>query len=175
MAAKDERVYLNDHRAAADVALRVVGHLQRRRAGDEVKRVLDWFEREVVSDRDSLDHVMRRLDVPHNRVKHLGARVAGSAGLAKLTTRMAGSEAAVLLLGFEMLALGVQGKVALWRSLRVADDPRLTGIDLASLIDRGLHQFDALEAQRQRAAAQALDARAGKPSPAVVPNVGATP
>jgi len=57
-----------------------------------------------------------------------------------------------------MLSLGVEGKLALWLSLRHthAADPRLRGIQLDALIDRARSQRRRLERQRRRAADEAL-------------------
>jgi hypothetical protein len=58
----------------------------------------------------------------------------------------------------EALALGVQGKLRLWRSLELlaAGEPRLAGADLAELVERALRQTEQLEEQRLRAVADAF-------------------
>jgi hypothetical protein len=56
------------------------------------------------------------------------------------------------------LALGVEGKLALWQALRhtLGADPRLEGIDLGDLISRARSQRRRLEGVRMRAAEAAL-------------------
>ncbi|HET9243396.1 MAG TPA: hypothetical protein VFN99_08120 [Gaiella sp.] len=66
------------------------------------------------------------------------------------------------LLALETLVVGVRGKEALWRSLRVARDPRLMSFDFEALAASAASQADELEAERVRAASVALaDAAAG--------------
>jgi hypothetical protein len=48
----------------------------------------------------------------------------------------------------EALAVGIQGKLALWNALHVAVDPRLSGIDFEQLRARALAQYDEVEERR---------------------------
>ena len=50
----------------------------------------------------------------------------------------------------ESLALGVQGKLSLWRALaRVSDQhPAIASVNLDELIDRARTQYDLLESER---------------------------
>ena len=58
----------------------------------------------------------------------------------------------------EMLALGVQGKLALWNAIRVvqADDNRLAGLNIDELVSRAIKQYEALEELRLQLAPTAL-------------------
>jgi hypothetical protein len=58
----------------------------------------------------------------------------------------------------EALALGVRGRLALWGTLDQlkTSRPELSKVPLAELITRAERQLDGLEAQRQRAVADAL-------------------
>jgi hypothetical protein len=60
----------------------------------------------------------------------------------------------------EALALGVTGKLALWRALEdLADErPDVIGFDLPVLIERAERQRDELEAWRLQAVAEAFAA-----------------
>jgi hypothetical protein len=60
----------------------------------------------------------------------------------------------------ETLALGVEGKLALWKTLRISKgrDPRLRDIDFDELIRRAQSQRRRLEGQRARAADEAFGA-----------------
>jgi hypothetical protein len=70
----------------------------------------------------------------------------------------------------EMLAIGIQGKLALWRALQVAGNSRLTGVDYDRLSARARAQFDEVENRRLEAAQVVLADRrpssVGKRSPA---------
>jgi hypothetical protein len=48
----------------------------------------------------------------------------------------------------EALAVGIQGKLALWKALDVAADPRLSGVNFEQLRARALAQYDEVEARR---------------------------
>jgi len=60
------------------------------------------------------------------------------------------------LVELEMLALGIAGKLLLWKALEKAEEsePYLRVIDLNRLIDRATRQFDEVERERMRKAAQ---------------------
>jgi hypothetical protein len=55
-----------------------------------------------------------------------------------------------MLEGLETLALGIQGKLALWRSLAALGDavPPLKTLDLARLQSRALEQFERVDRLR---------------------------
>ena len=61
-------------------------------------------------------------------------------------------------LALESLALGVLGKLSLWRTLaQVADQhPAIASVDLDELIGRAQNQYDLLECERLAAARRAL-------------------
>jgi hypothetical protein len=48
----------------------------------------------------------------------------------------------------ETLAIGIEGKLRLWKSLRVAVDSRLAGVDYDRLCARARAQFDEVEQRR---------------------------
>jgi len=58
----------------------------------------------------------------------------------------------------EQLAIGIQGKVALWKALGVAlgSHGELGGLDYTRLIHRGQEQYDQVETLRLEAARVAL-------------------
>ncbi len=57
----------------------------------------------------------------------------------------------------EALALGVNGKLALWRSLRELETPAsVPSATLSDLIGRAQRQLEEIESHRSRAAAEAL-------------------
>jgi hypothetical protein len=64
-----------------------------------------------------------------------------------------------LLLALETLVIGITGKKLLWRALAAADLPQLQEFDFAKLTRRAEEQIDRVEAERIRAAQQALSIR----------------
>lgn len=135
--------YLNDHLAGSTAGL----DLARRLA--EGEGPLAAIAEEIAEDRQALIDVMERLSVGQDRL-----RVAAGWGAEKVIRFSPFSRLEEL----EGLSLGVEGKLALWRTLRHTHgtDPRLDGVDLDALIARAQSQRRRLERQRMSAAEEAL-------------------
>jgi hypothetical protein len=103
---------------------------------------------------------MDRFGAAHDPVKMAGAWVGERLARLKLNGELLSMTYSPLsrFEELEMLALGVTGKLALWRALRAAvvDDPRLPASQLDELIGRAESQQERLEALRLRAAGEAL-------------------
>ena len=152
-------IYLNDHLAGAtgglELGRRVAGAAQVPAPPAELRQ----FAQEVAEDRDTLLHLMRTLGVPVRNYKVWAAWAGEKARLkpnGHLTTRSPLSNLEEL----ELLRLGVEGKAAGWRTLRVLAerDGRLDAGELDELIARARRQADFLEEARVRAAQQVIAA-----------------
>jgi hypothetical protein len=114
----------------------------------------------VAEDRAALLRIMGTLGVPVRSYKVWAAWAGEKAGRLKpnghLTTRSPLSNLEEL----ELLRLGVEGKAAGWRTVRVlADrDRRLDAGELDELISRARRQADFVEEARVRAAQQVIGA-----------------
>ncbi len=153
-------VYLNDHLAGA-----VVGHeLAKRAAGSNEGTTYGTFlselEHEIAEDRASLERIMERFEVKQDKLKATGAWVGEKLGRLKPNAHLTSYSPLSRVVELEALALGVTGKLALWRSLReVADtDERLDPEELDVLAQRAETQQKGLEEQRLRAVAETLTA-----------------
>jgi hypothetical protein len=150
--------YLNDHLAASVAA----GELARRTAGSNrgssYGEVLAELAAEIDEDRRTLEQLMDALGARRDRVKTKLTWAAEKAGRLKLNGRLLSYSPLSRLEEIELLSLGVEGKLGLWKSLStaLADDPRLSGFDLDALCDRARSQRRRLERQRLRAAEEAL-------------------
>jgi|SRR3954452_5170514 hypothetical protein len=151
-------IYLNDHLAAATAAANLARRAAGSNEGTGYGPALEAVASEIEEDRAALMDVMQRLSVGRDHLKSALAWGAEKAGRLKLNGQLLGYSPLSRLEEIEVLSLGVEGKLALWRTLRSthASDPRLTGIDLDGLIDRARSQRRRLEAQRVRAADEAL-------------------
>ena len=157
-------IYLNDHLAGAtagrDLARRAAGS---NRSDEGYHPALTELAREIQEDRDSLRLLMRRLDIGTDRAKQLAAWAAEKAGRLKLNGRLLRYSPLSRLEELEALALGVTGKLALWRTLRLLarQEPRLSAQDLERLVERAEQQLKAIETCHRRAAIDAflLDAQ----------------
>jgi hypothetical protein len=147
-------IYLNDHLGGATAG----AHLARRLASRNRSEVLDAIATDVEEDRAALLQVLERLGVSEDVVKATLGRAAALASRLKFTGDLLGHTPLNRLEEIEALALGVEGKLALWQALQHAlgADPRLDGIDLGELIARARSQRRQLERLRKSAAADAF-------------------
>jgi hypothetical protein len=151
-------IYLNDHLAGATAGV----SLARRAAGNNRSTpygpVLATLADEIAEDRRALLELMGRLSVGQDRLKMAVSWGAEQAARLKPNGEVLGYSPLSRLEELEALALGVQGKLMLWLTLRRTHgtDPRLRGLDLEELIERARSQRRRLERERTRAANEAL-------------------
>ncbi|MFG1998577.1 hypothetical protein ACGFNU_05450 [Spirillospora sp. NPDC048911] len=145
-------IYLNDHLAGATTGV----ELARRIAGAKDDKVLRGLAQDIADDRDALLEIMAALDVPVRRYKVMGAWAAEKAGRLKPNGRIVRRSPLSDLVELELLRLGVEGKSALWASLRTTAVPELDGERLDDLLSRARHQSELIEDLRLRVAAEAL-------------------
>ena len=151
-------IYLNDHLAGATVgrelALRAA---HGNRDHPDYGPFLSGLAQEIGEDRQSLLAVMSSLGVKVDRLKVLAGWGGEKIGRLKLNGRLRGYSPLSRLVELEGLALGVQGKLALWRTLdRLNVDVRDAGQDLSELQRRAQDQLERIEDHRQRAVDDAL-------------------
>jgi hypothetical protein len=161
-------IYLNDHLAGATGGLELARRLASRNRGTEYEEQLGRIAAEIEEDRVALEDVMTRLGAAANPVKVRAAWAAERVGRLKMNGRLLGYSPLSRLEELEALRLGVEGKLALWRSLKETRgaDRRLEGIDLDALANRAERQRDELEAMRLRAATGAFGVAPAPRSPA---------
>lgn len=152
--------YLNDHLAGAAAAVELIDTLRSNNEGTPLDAYLVGLGAEVEEDRETLQAVMDALGVPRSTVKQAGGRVLERLSRLRLSDRITGSVHVSRLMEIEALSLGIEGKVALWRSLETvaAASPGLVGVDLPALVQRAAAQRAGLEPFRLEAAAQAFTA-----------------
>jgi hypothetical protein len=149
-------IYLNDHLAGAtgglELARRVAGSRRDPGAGSALQRLAA----EVAQDRAALEDIMTALGIPVRSYKVCAAWIGEKAARLKLNGYLLARSPLSSLEELEMLRLGVEGKAAGWRTLRVLAevDKRLDAGRLDELISRAQRQADLLEEFRVRAASQ---------------------
>jgi hypothetical protein len=160
--------YLNDHLAGATVgvelARRAAGSNKAGRYGPALKELAD----EIAEDRETLLKLMADVGVGRDRIKVAAAWSAEKVGRLKPNGHLTSYSPLSRLEELEILSLGVEGKLSMWRSLRDAHGPTFGGADLEHLIERGTRQRQRLEELHRDASREALvgaSPRAGKPAP----------
>lgn len=153
-------IYLNDHLAGATGGCQLARRAARSASSPAAADVLRRFAADVHQDRLALLDVMTTLGVPVRAYKVGAAWVGEKAARLKLNGFLLARSPLSSLEELEMLRLGVEGKAAGWRTIRVlADqDPRLDAGWLDELIARARGQADQLEELRVRAAAEIIGA-----------------
>jgi hypothetical protein len=150
-------IYLNDHLAGSTAGLELARRTLGANRGTQFEPVLGTLAEEIDEDRAALRDIMRALEIGEDPVKKIGAFVFEKVGRLKLNGSLFSYSPLSRLVEFEGVALGVTGKLALWRALQQVDDPRLAEFDLPALEARASAQQDAIEEQRREAARLALD------------------
>ncbi|MFJ6940218.1 hypothetical protein [Streptomyces sp. NPDC101132] len=162
-------VYLNDHRAGSAAGVALLRRMVRAHRGTPAAARLVALLRDVEEDQDSLMEVMEAFDVPVGHVKSLLMRLAEKAGRAKPNGRLVARSPLSDVLELEAMLLGVQGKLALWRSLgNVArTDSRVDRAAMHRLAARAERQIALLEGLRLAAVDRAFTP-GGRAVPAAV-------
>ena len=156
-------IYLNDHLAGATAGT----ELAHRVAGADEERgesgVLHRFAAEVAQDRAALLEIMAALGVPVRAYKVGAAWIGEKAGRLKFNGHLFTRSPLSRLEELEILRLGVEGKAAGWRTLRVLaeTDARLDTAQLDELTARAQRQAELLEELRVRAANQVIALESG--------------
>jgi hypothetical protein len=151
-------VYLNDHLAGSAAAVELVERIRDNNEGTAVATHMAGLLGDIEADRDTLGTVMERLGVVRSTPKQVAGKVLETLSRFRLNERVTNSPEVTLLMELETLSLGIEGKVALWRSLGevTASRPELAEFDLPTLASRGVSQRAGVERFRLEAAAAAL-------------------
>lgn len=153
--------YLHDHFAGSKVAVDLLGVLRDEHAGEPLARTAAQLLAEVEEDRTVLARLVERAGSPAAGLVKEGMAWIGEQGT-RLKLRTRASDGAGTLELLETLALGILGKLSLWRALAQIDpaDPIVANIDLALLMERAEQQHAMVEERRLAAARQLFNARA---------------
>ena len=151
MANKHLATYMNDHLAGSTVGLELAKRALGSNRGTQFETVLERLAKEIDEDREALREIMRALDVGEDTVKKIGAFVAEKVGRLKPNNALFSYSPLSRLVEFEGLALGVTGKLALWRALQRVEEPALGRFDIAALEARAEVQQTVIEEQRLEA------------------------
>ena len=151
-------IYLNDHLAGSTMGFELAKRAASNNKGTSLGDSLTQLAVDIEEDRRSLEELMGELGTQRNAVKGAALWVAEKVGRLKLNGQITGYSNLSRLIELEALALGVEGKITLWRTLMQvrAKYPPLEAANLEELARRAEQQRSLLEEAHKAAAAQAL-------------------
>jgi hypothetical protein len=148
--------YLNDHLAGSVAALELFKRLKSANAGTPRGQVFVDLLQEIERDQTALRDLLKELDFRESPIRQAGAWLAEKFVL-KLLAENPGDKL-VRLEQLEALALGIQGKRALWLALNAVapQAPLFEPVDLMRLVQRAKEQHECVETIRLDAARDAF-------------------
>jgi hypothetical protein len=153
-------IYLNDHLAGATLGVELTLRAARENTGSELGVFLkEVLLPEIREDRQTLERLMGRLGIARSRPKVAAAWTAEKVGRLKLNGELTRYSPLSRLLELESLAVGIEGKRALWLALEATADngEPAESIDFRALAERAESQRQRLETHRLAAASDALN------------------
>ena len=151
-------IYLNDHLAGATTALQLLQHLQSASLAPHLQSFFADLHTDVASDRQELETFMAGLPVSESLPRKAAGWLAEQVAELKLRIDDPAGGDLRLLESLDVLAVGIEGKRALWNALSVAaqDSPGLRGLDYERLRQRAEEQRSRVEQARLECARAAL-------------------
>jgi hypothetical protein len=149
-------IYLNDHLAGSVVAVEILEHLEAE--ATDLRPHLVQLRTDIEADRQELKALMHRLGISESRVRKVGGWILEQLAEVKLEADDESGGALHRLERLEAVALGIDGKSALWSALNAAAAiaPELRGPDYDQLARRAEEQRKRVEVFRLQAASSAL-------------------
>lgn len=150
--------YLNDHLAGSVGALEILEKLESAHRGTPIGAAIGGLRVDIAEDQRELERLMEQLAVTRSLARQATAWLAEKAAALKLALDDPNGGTFRLFESLEALAIGVDGKLALWQALAVAADeaPDLRVLDYEVLTERAEDQRCRIEELRLDAAKHAL-------------------
>jgi hypothetical protein len=151
-------VYLNDHLAGATAGAELARRVAASQRDPAKRGVMRALADEIGEDRQALLEIMTALGVPARGYKVWAGWLAEKAGRLKLNGSLLARSPLSDLLELEMMRLGVEGKMAGWRTLRIlaAQRQEIDAARLDHLLARAQDQSERLGKLRTDAVPQAF-------------------
>ena len=141
--------YLNDHVAGSVAAIELLDHLVESAGDSGTRRFFEEIRTEVTEDQATLRGILSGLGADESGLRKAGAWLTEKVARAKLRLEGPARGSVHELEALEGLALGILGKLALWRALAVAGGIHaLRGVDLGELQRRAETQHARIESRR---------------------------
>jgi hypothetical protein len=145
-------VYLHDHYAGSHFAIELLDSMEEQYRGEPLAAFAHRIAQEIEEDRHTLRHIIDAVGKAHFDAAEVLGWISEKAGQLKLRRDSNGGLGTFEAL--ETLALGIQGKLGLWKSLPAIReiDPRVPDLDFDTLLARAQTQYNQVEEQRLRLA-----------------------
>ena len=142
------RTYLNDHLGGAQIAIQVLEAMCSQHEEHKFRMFAKDLSAEVQADDRTLRAIAESVGSSSSIVKRAGGWLIEKAARMKLGHT--GSQSFEMFESLELLAVGVHGKLCLWKALQAASklDARLQSFDFEELIRRAREQYDMVESER---------------------------
>ena len=140
--------YLNDHLGGAQIAVQLLEAMRDQHDDQDFRQFASVLLPEIQADDRTLRHIAEKIGSGPSAVKQVGGWILEKASRFKLGHT--GSITFELFESLELLALGIQGKLSLWKALQAASrsDARLREYDFETLVRRAQQQYGDVESQR---------------------------
>jgi hypothetical protein len=160
MTEKNIATYLNDHLAGSVAALELLEHLEAAHIDTPLAHFVAKLRADIELDRQELETLMGALQITESGTRKATAWLTEKMTELKLRLDDPAGGAVRLLEALEAVAIGIEGKRALWRALAAAADeaPSLRVLDFERLEQRADEQRRQVEERRLEAAKAALGA-----------------
>jgi hypothetical protein len=140
--------YLNDHLGGAQIAIQLLEAMREQHDDREFREFASALLPEIQTDDYTLQSIAEKIGSGPNIAKQAGGWLLEKMSRFKLGHT--GSADFEMFESLELLALGIHGKLSLWKALQAAAgrDSRLREYDFDALIKRAKEQYDTVESQR---------------------------
>jgi hypothetical protein len=140
--------YLNDHLGGAQIAIELLEGMRDQHDDQTFRQFAGELLPEIQRDDDTLRSIKQNVGGTPSKLKIAGGWLFEKA--ARLKLGHTGSTDFEMFESLELLAVGIQGKLCLWKALQTVSksDSRLAGFRFEELITRAQQQYDKVEDRR---------------------------
>lgn len=144
--------YLNDHLFGSTAALELLQHLEK--SHEKLAPFLSSLRADIESDRKELEDLLERIGASPSSVRQAAGWTLEKLARLKMNVDDESEGELKLFESLEVLEIGVYGKGALWRALKIV--PAASGLNYDRLISRADEQRKRIGAARLAAAQAAF-------------------
>jgi len=152
-------VYLNDHLAGATAGVDLVTTAAENHEGDLGEFFVELADG-ITGDYNTLTSLIDQMNAHASGAKEAFAKIGSEVSAAKFSGETVEDPQFGTFLTLETLSIGVEGKLCMWKALKVVagEYPELAALDIDTLIERAQSQRDGIEGKRLEVAGSALSA-----------------